>query len=65
MPQVKPFFKEPLTIATAKYYDLKSLCDDGIILRDYHPFYKNLIHAKSQRDCLPKPHINEDNGNDD
>jgi hypothetical protein len=59
IPHVKPLFREPPTISTAKYFDLMSLCDDGIILRDYQSFYKNLAHAKSQRDCLPEPDIDE------
>lgn len=36
-----------LSISTAKFKDLSSICDSGIIPNEYHSFYHSLHHISA------------------
>ena len=55
-----PLYSGPVPISSAKYKDLLSLCSTKIIHKDYHAFYKTLIHDDKIEDCLPDTDVDDD-----
>src|SRR5277367_3278074 len=52
-------------ISKAKCKDLEDLCKSGVILPDYHHFYKSPPVCENERDALPEPNFDEDEREDE
>jgi len=52
--QLKAAYDGRLPVSTAKFNDLKRLCDDGIIPAEYRNEYLSLPTDATTADCLPE-----------
>ena len=52
-------YSEKLSISEPKLKDLKKMCTDYTIPREYHSFYDSLESSKLIRDKLPEPDVEE------
>jgi len=64
-PQPISAYSGKLSISAAKYKDLKSLCDRGIIPADYRNEYLSLPVDDDVADCLPETDAEDDVSHND
>ena len=63
--ELTPLYRNKLSISDNKLKDLLSVCQQGIIPDEYHPYYNKLTSSTNKRDRLPLPDIQESESDDD
>ena len=58
-PLPMPLHTGKIPISSAKKTDLLSLCADGTIPEEHHPYYKSLPSSGKLKDFIPEPDSDE------